>query len=58
LLYWSAKVDLTNEIVNRLNAKYKADGGGASIGAVVPIDRDGARAMRNGPGKPVTSVKQ
>jgi len=42
LLYWSAKVDLTEEIVNRLNAKYKSDGGRASIGALVPVDRGGA----------------
>ena len=27
------------EIVNRLNAKYKADGGAASKGAAVPINR-------------------
>ena len=31
VLYWSPQVDLTNEIVTRLNANYKAEGGRSSI---------------------------
>ncbi|MFQ5589838.1 MAG: OmpH family outer membrane protein [Phycisphaerae bacterium] len=31
VLYWSPQVDLTGEITARLNAKYKAEGGNASI---------------------------
>ncbi len=31
VLYWSPQVDLTGEVVVRLNAKYKAKGGSASI---------------------------
>lgn len=36
VLYWSPEVDLTDEVVARLNARYEAQGGKSSIGAMIP----------------------
>lgn len=33
VLYWNPQVDVTNEVIERVNARYKAAGGAASIAA-------------------------
>ncbi len=44
VLFWSPQVDLTDEVVARLNARYKDQGGSSSLGAALPPPAEGAQA--------------
>lgn len=46
VLYWNPRLDMTAEVVSRLNARYKATGGKSSLGSVKKMDRESALARR------------
>lgn len=52
VLYWSPKVDLTDAVVERLNARYEAQGGKASIGSALETVSADAYADRGDRSRP------
>lgn len=44
VLYWNSRVDLTEEVISRLNAQYKAAGGKSSLGSARETATDSALA--------------
>lgn len=46
VLFWSPQVDVTDAVVERLNARYEAQGGKASIGSAYPTVPEDAHAGR------------
>ncbi|MCH8146380.1 MAG: hypothetical protein IH987_00065, partial [Planctomycetes bacterium] len=46
VLYWNPRIDMTAEVVSRLNSQYKAAGGKSSLGSAKKLDRESALARR------------
>ena len=55
VVYSSPRVDLTAEVIGRLNAKYKAQGAGSPQGSARPVELDRGLAERVEPARPTTT---
>ncbi len=46
VLYWNPRIDMTAEVISRLNAQYKAAGGKSSLGSAKELVSESALARR------------
>ena len=46
VLYWNPRIDMTAEVISRLNAQYKAAGGKSSLGSARELVSESALAQR------------
>ncbi len=46
VLYWNPRLDMTAEVVSRLNAQYKSAGGKSSLGSAKKLVGESALARR------------
>ena len=47
VMYWNPRIDMTDEVVSRLNAKYQAAGGKNSLGLAKPVKAAEGLALRS-----------
>ena len=54
VVHWSPRVDLTAEVIQRLNAKYRARGSASPEGSAEPVQSQDALGERTEQAKPIS----